>query len=198
MPQHHGPRPAEPRIPPLPVEEWDDSARRAVRLDDGDADRAVPAVLNIFATLANHPDLMRRWVVFANHVLAKSTLDPREREIAILRMGWNCGAVYEWGQHVAIGRECGLTDDDIARIAAGADAEGFTDHEAAIVRAADELWSDACITDATWAALATTYSEAQLMDLVFACGQYALVSMALNSFGVQPEPGLEGWPAGAG
>src|ERR1700752_2910396 len=73
-------------------------------------------LLNIMGTLLNHPELMRRWMVFANHVLGKSTLPAREREIVILRIGYLCRSGYEWGQHVVIARRSGLDDDDIRRI----------------------------------------------------------------------------------
>ena len=69
-------------------------------------------VLNIFATLARHPKLLKRWLVFGDHVLGKSTLSAREREIAILRVGWLCRCEYEWGQHVVIGRMVGLSERD--------------------------------------------------------------------------------------
>jgi alkylhydroperoxidase family enzyme len=151
-------------------------------------------MLNIFRTLANHPGLMKRWLVFGNHVLGKSTLPAREREIAILRIGWLCRAGYEWGQHVAIGKAAGLSDEEIARIPEGAAAPGWSAADRALLCATDELHADAFISDATWAELASTLSTQQLMDLVFTVGQYNLVSMALNSFGVQPEPGLAPLP----
>ena len=50
---------------------------------------------------------MKRWLVFGNHVLAKITLPPRDRELLILRTGWRCRAPYEWGQHVVIARAVG-------------------------------------------------------------------------------------------
>jgi len=59
--------------------------------------------------------------------------------------------------------------------------------------ATDELHGDAHISDTTWAGLAKHFSTKQLMDLVFTVGQYNLVSMALNSFGVQLDEGLPGW-----
>jgi hypothetical protein len=62
-----------------------------------------------------------------------------------------------------------------------------------LVRATDELHADACLSDATWQALSATYNQQQLMDLVFTVGQYNLVSMALNSFGVQLDDDLEGF-----
>jgi len=179
----------EPRIAPLPDEQIDPEVLGRIRQGPTGG-----TVLNIFRTLANHPGLMKRWLVFGNHVLGKSTLPAREREIAILRIGFLCRSGYEWGQHVAIGKAVGLSDEEIARIAEGAEAPGWSASDRALLRATDELHADAFISDATWAELASSLSTQQLMDLVFTVGQYNLVSMALNSFGVQPEPGLAPLP----
>jgi len=86
-----------------------------------------------------------------------------------------------------------LTDRDIERIREGPDAPGWDPFEAALVRAADELHRDAFVSDETWALLARRYDTRQLMDVVFTVGQYNLVSMALNSFGVQLDEGVEGF-----
>ncbi|MFQ5557242.1 MAG: carboxymuconolactone decarboxylase family protein [Acidimicrobiales bacterium] len=157
-----------------------------VRRPDGTA-------LNIFRTLAHHPDLMRRWMVFGNHVLAKSTLEDRDRELLILRIGWLCRAEYEWGQHVQIARSCGVTDDEIRRIQAGPEAAGWTDADRTLLRAADDLHRDQLISSSVWEALSRRLDVHQLMDLVFTVGQYTLVSMALNSFGVQLDDGAPGF-----
>jgi alkylhydroperoxidase family enzyme len=167
------------------VEDLDPEIRE--RLGDG-------PVLNIFRTLAQHPKLMKRWLVFGNHVLGRSSLPPRERELVILRIGWLCRSAYEWGQHVRIALASGLTQAEIDRIPSGPDAAGWSDLERALLRATDELHADAFIADATWAALARQLDTHQLMDLIFTVGQYNLVSMALNSLGVQPEPGLPPFP----
>ena len=172
------------RLDPKPSAEWDDETRALI----GESS------LNVFATLAHHPKLMKRWMVFGNHVLAKSTLPARDREILILRTGWNCRAPYEWGQHVAIGRSIGITDDDIERIAAGAEADGWDLFEACLLRAADELHNDQSLTDATYAELAQRYDEQQMLDLVFTVGQYHLVSMALNTMRVERDDGVTGVP----
>jgi 4-carboxymuconolactone decarboxylase len=178
-----------PRIPPVTDEaSLDDEARELLR-----STSPGPAV-NIFRTLARHPKLFKRWLVFANHVLFKSTLPARDREILILRTGWRCRAEYEWGQHVVIGKAVGLSDDEIARIAGGSDASGWDPFDAALVRAADELHDDNFVSDETWNALSARYTPHQLMDMVFVVGQYTLVSMALNTFGVQLDPGVEGFP----
>jgi 4-carboxymuconolactone decarboxylase len=182
---------AKPRVTPLPESEWTEEvsevlepARRAIGLG---------TVPNVLATLARHPKLLKRWNAFSNHILFKSTLAAREREILILRIGWLCQSEYEWGQHVLIGRRAGLTDEEIVRIKNGPDAPGWDAFDAALVRAADELHADAFIGDTTWKALGTRYGTEQLMDVVFTVGQYNLVSMALNTLGVQLDDGVKGF-----
>lgn len=175
---------SEPRLAPLA----DDELPAAVKELLGEA-----PYLNIFRTLAHHPGLMKRWLVFGNHVLAKSSLPARERELVILRIGWLCRAGYEWGQHVKIGLASGLGQDEIDRIPAGSKADGWNELDRALLDATDELHADAFISDATWQRLAGLDTQ-QRLDLVFTVGQYNLVSMALNTLGVQPEPGLPSLP----
>jgi len=177
-----------PRITPLDEKDWSDEARTELARMTGTG-----RTYNIFRTLARYPKLLKRWLPFANHVLFKSTLSPREREILILRIGWLCQSEYEFAQHVAIGRRAGLTDADIQRIVDGPEAPGWDPFEAALARAADELRRDAFVSPSTWAALTARYGTEQLMDAVFTVGQYNLVSMALNSLGVELDPGLEGF-----
>jgi len=178
------------RLRPLDDSEWDDDVREAL----GDRAGQGP-VLNIFRTLAHHPKLLKRWLVFAGHVLRKSALSPRHRELLILRTGWRCRSEYEWGQHVLIGKAVGLGDDEIVRITAGPEAPGWDPLEALLLRAADELHDEQCITDATWDALAGHLDTKQLIDVVFAVGEYTLVSMALNTLGVERDPGVPGFPS---
>lgn len=177
----------KPRVPPLADDQIDAETR--ARLGGG-------PLLEIFRTLAHHPKLLRRWLVFGTHVLGKNTLPARDRELLILRIGWLCRAEYEWTQHVLIGRGAGLSEEDIDRIAAGPDAAGLDDFDRVQLRAVDELYRDAFISDATWKALAERYDTEQMLDLIFTVGQYQLVSMALNSLGVQLDADLERLPEG--
>ena len=185
------PRLQAPRVAPLADDEMDAETRALLGATSSDIRRG--PILNIFRTLAHHPKLLKRWMVFGAHVLAKSTLPPRERELAILRIGWRCGSEYEWGQHVAIGRATGLSDEEIRRVAKGPEAPGWNAFDAAILRAVDELHDDSFLSDASWNALTAQWSTEQLIDLIFAVGQYTLVSMALNSLGVQLDAGVEGF-----
>ncbi|HJY39194.1 MAG TPA: carboxymuconolactone decarboxylase family protein, partial [Steroidobacteraceae bacterium] len=141
----------------------------------------------VFATLVRHQDLYRRWLPFANHVLFKSSLPAREREMAILRIGWLCRCGYEFHQHTRIGKASGLSDQEIERLQSDPAAAGWSEAESALLQAVDDLHGDQFIKDATWERLSKHYDTHQVIDLVFAVGQYTLVSMALNTFGVQIE-----------
>jgi uncharacterized protein YceH (UPF0502 family) len=186
------PRPTTPhrtmRVAPLTDDELDEQQAELLR------GVIVPgATQNIFRTLARHPGLFRRWMPFGGKLL-NGKLPARERELAILRVGWLCRSEYEWGQHVPIGRRAGLTDDEIARIPKGPRAPGWSDLDATVLRATDELHDDSCISDLTWERLAREYDEKQLIELVMVVGHYHLVSMALNTLGVPREEGVVGLP----
>ena len=183
-------RASEPRLQPLKPDQWDEELQGML----GGASGAFEGkVLNIFATLAHHPKLMKRWTVFGNHVLFKSTLPERDRELAILRVGWRAQSEYEWGQHVVIARRCDISDEEIERVKQGADAPGWSAFDATRLRAVDELRDDSCLSDATWEALSERYDDRQKMDLIFCVGQYTMVAMALNSLGVELDDGVPGF-----
>ncbi len=172
-----------PRITPLPSDERDPRTEELLaplRRPDG-------TELNIFATLARHPKLFKRWSAFGGTLLYSGTLPARERELLILRTGYLCRAAYEWGQHVEIGRAAGLSDDEIARVADGPAATGWSAGDADLLRAADELHTDNRIGDETWGALAAAWDEQQLIEVCMVVGQYHLVAFTLNSLGVEPE-----------
>lgn len=174
-----------PRIAPLADADMNADHREALAAQFGRG-----KVYNIFRTLARAPDAYRGFMRWGGYILSdKNSLAPREREIVILRAGFNWKSGYEWAQHVRIGKQCGLTDDEIARIKAGPDAPGWSAIDAALLRATDELTADAFISDKTWAQL-SSLSEKQRMDLVMTVGQYTQVSMMLNAFGVQLDDDL--------
>lgn len=174
-----------PRIAPLTDVEIGDEHRAML----GDRFRDGP-ILNIFRTLLKAPKAYKAFMWWGGYILSNhNAIPPREREIIILRTGYNWKSGYEWAQHERIGMDCGLTDEEIERIKIGPNAEGWTPIEAAMIRATDELTSDGFVSDATWEAL-SELTEKQRMDLVMTVGQYTQVSMMLNSYGVQLDDDL--------
>jgi 4-carboxymuconolactone decarboxylase len=183
-------RPATPRITPLPAAERSASASELLQ-----GVIVAGAEANIFTTLIRAEGLTRKWLPFGGKLLS-GKIPARERELLILRTGWNCRAAYEWGQHVGIGRAAGLTDEEIDRVPAGPGAPGWDAWDATLLTAADELHTDWCISDSTWATLADRYDTPQLIELPMLVGQYHMVAMTLNSLGVQLDDGLPGLPIG--
>ncbi|HMD51521.1 MAG TPA: carboxymuconolactone decarboxylase family protein [Solirubrobacteraceae bacterium] len=182
-----------PRIPPLPESEWPPRVRPTLEARGG----AISARLgdnNIFPTLARHPDLFAAWLPFGGFLLGRGVLGARERELLILRTGYNCGSAYEWGQHMRISEALGLDRGELLRVADGPGAEGWSAADAALLRAADELHEDAKISDETWAELSESYDERGLIEITMLVGHYHLVAYALNSLEVEPDDGLEGLP----
>ncbi|MGH8239946.1 MAG: carboxymuconolactone decarboxylase family protein [Steroidobacteraceae bacterium] len=150
---------------------------------------------NVYKTLAHHVELYNRWSPLGRFILDGSSLPPREREIVMLRMGWLCQSEYEWAQHARIGKsQAGLSNEDIHRIAEGPAAAGWSDFDRSLLRMVDELRYDTMISDATWQGLRAKYSVQQVMEALYTAAQYQLVSMALNSFGIQLEPGYPPFP----
>ena len=149
-------------------------------------------------TFARHAKLNETRGGRANFINRISKLEPRHREMLILRTGWDCQSEYEWAQHVGnVGRarDHGL---DPRSIAEGPTSPGWDGFERAILRAADELYRDSLVSDSTWSALGARYDASLLMSAVFTASSYRATSMALNAFGVQLEPGNERFPALAG
>jgi 4-carboxymuconolactone decarboxylase len=149
-------------------------------------------------TLARHERLNAARSPRANFINRVSALQPRHREMLILRTGWNAQSEYEWAQHVgSVGRarDYGL---DPRRIAEGADAPGWDPFEQSILHAADELYRDAMVSDRTWKELAARFDAPLLMSAVFTASSYRATAMALNAFGVQLEPDDERFPKVSG
>lgn len=147
---------------------------------------------NIFTTLVRAEGLTRRWLAFGGKLLS-GKIPARDRELLILRTGWNCQSEYEWAQHVVIGRSAGLTDDEIRRIPKGPGCQ-WGSFDSTLLRAADELHENYCLSDAIWAGLGDVYDTQQLIELPMLVGHYHMVAMTLNTLGVELDPGLSGFP----
>ena len=183
-------RPTSPRIEPISLDAMD--------FDLADIMATALTVngrpLNIFAVLGHHPKLLKRFNQLGGLLLNKGLVPAREREIVVLRIGWNARSEYEFGQHTVIGRRCGLTDGEIAALTRPPEANSWSRDDLALIALADDLSSDDCVANDTWAVLRDRWSEAQLVELLVLAGYYRLVSGFLNSTGVQLDEGVPGFP----
>jgi alkylhydroperoxidase family enzyme len=176
----------EPRIAALQPDQWNTAQHNVL---EPFAERK--QLFNIYTTLANNPDALTAFLAWGSYVLRRSSLDPRQRELVILRIGYLCCAGYEWAQHSRLGKQVGLTEVELTRIKIGPQSIDWNSPDRALLTAADELHHDHFVTDATWQLLQSHLTEQQCMDLVFIVGHYTQVCMILNTFGIQLDEGLE-------
>jgi alkylhydroperoxidase family enzyme len=181
------------RIPPLALSE--------VEQDVWDVVNAIRAPIGLGPAtelpgytllLARHPALLKGQFDMGA-ALFSGRLPARERELAVLRIGWLLQAPYEWGEHVDISQRYGVTKEEIDRVTRGSAAPGWSEHDAAILRAVEEMLARQTVSDSTWATLAKTWDEQQLIEFPIVVGQYAGIAIVQNTLRVRLEtdnPGL--------
>ena len=173
-----------PRLPALPPEERTERQQELldeismVVVDGVRKPREDQAALEI---LIRHAELYKAHMEVAKKYLSDCEMDIRDRELAILRIGWLSRAPFEWGAHVKIAKRNGVTADEIKRVIEGSAAPGWSKRDRAIVRAVEELHSDSMITDETWSDLQQFYNDKKLIELVILAGQYKTVAYYQNS-----------------
>lgn len=134
--------------------------------------------------LALQPALFGPFLQWASALALEGVLPRRDHELLALRASWHCHSEFEWVEHSGFARDIGMTGEELESIKAGPDA-GWVEHEAALLRAADELHADCGISEATWATLAGHYSPGELVEIPYVVGQYTMLSMVANGLGTK-------------
>jgi alkylhydroperoxidase family enzyme len=143
--------------------------------------------LNVQNMMAHHPKLMQAWMPFRNHVVANSTLLARQRELIILRTAHNCQADYEWQHHVERGLAAGLNKAEIDRVKQGPDASDWQADESALLSAADDCFSNFCISDKNVQEVSSHFNKQQQLDLVVTVGMYITLAFIIKTWDVPME-----------
>jgi len=142
----------------------------------------------LFTTLGRHRRLFRPWLRFASRLMPGGKLPRRDAELVILRVASLAPSEYEWGHHERIAQRFGLDRAAIERVRDGADAEGWSPRQVAILRAVDELHATRTLADGTWDALrAAGLNETELIELPMLVGHYEMLAMTLNALRVRPD-----------
>jgi 4-carboxymuconolactone decarboxylase len=175
-----------PRITPLQPDQWDDRLSRLLSLSPGGT--AEP--MGIFTTLARAPELFRRWLGFGGALLA-GQLPGRLRELVILRTAYRFDGRYEWAHHIELGRDQGISAEEIAALGGDLGSLPWPPLERAALAAVDETADDGAVSDGTWATLAGHLDSAELVELVMLIAHYMMLSTVLRSLRVPLEPQAE-------
>lgn len=150
--------------------------------------------LAILRTIAHHPRLLEPFLGFAATLATRGVLARRESELLALRAAWNCGSAFEWGHHARYARAAGLDEMEIARVASGPGAAGWSGRERLLLEVADELHQGQDVSAGTWQRMRECFDDAQLVEIPFVVGSYTMLSMVAKSTGVPLEEGLPPLP----
>lgn len=187
--------PGQTRVSGLPREEQGPATRFFLgltrRASGGDK------VLDVFSLLARLGAMFPRYLLFLSHILKGGSIGRADKERIILRVAWRVGCIYEWGHHVPMARELGISDDEILSLAQE-DSPHWDDRTRTFLRAADELVERRVLGDDAWQALAAELTENQLVEFCMLVGHYLMVAMTINTCGLELEPEyLDALPAAA-
>lgn len=175
-----------PRLAPRPVAGWPEGLLARTQDILGSEYRASA---NVYCTLANGPRLFEAWLHLGGQLLRRSTLDPRDRELVILRTTALAAGTYPFTQHVRIGREVGLSADDVDAVLTGPEHPHWDRSDRARLQAVDELMVNGTLDDATWEALTGQHTVQNLLDLLVTVGFYRMASWLLNAAGTELDDG---------
>lgn len=185
---------SEARIPPV-----EDLSQQQLELLEKTLHSQDGRPLNIFATLAHHPLLLRRITALGDTFLGNGALPARDRELVILRVAAVTASGYEWAHHSVIGRQVGLDAElDWLLEPLHSPSSSWTENERQLLSFADELLTSASVGDKTWRDVAADRTPAELLELVMLIGFYQLLAVFLRSVRVERDPGLPEPPPQAG
>jgi enoyl-CoA hydratase len=171
---------AQPRIRPVddPDAEQAELLSKTLLTKDG-------RPLNLFATLAHHPRLLKRFNVLGGFFLSHGELPARERELVILRVAARTGSEYEYAQHVVIGQQVGLSAQEMEQVRGPLDV--WPEDDRTLLRFVDEMIDSDGAAVTTWEALCSRYPDDQMMEMSLLVGFYRMLAGFLLVIGVQVE-----------
>jgi 4-carboxymuconolactone decarboxylase len=179
----HQRRPSLPRL--LPIQKV---VERAI-------ERGEERSANLMGTMAHNPTLRMALGTYSQVLFDPDLVEPRLRELAILRIAWNTQCRYEFGQHTLLSKPVGITDYEIERTTRALDQGSWLPRERAVLQMTDDLYIDDCVSDATWDELEQHFTGAQIIALMSVPLSYRLYAGLMNSVGLQANQGIPGWPS---
>ena len=186
-----------PRIEPSRAEEVLAPARQLMAKISGAASgKATPVpdehIPEMLLTAMCNRELFELLVNVSVQLLKNSSFELRDRQLLILRVGWLQQIPYIWGEHVIVSKRVGFSSEDIEQVIVGSSSDHWTEHERALLQAAEELIDTAMISDATWDVLARDFGEKQLFELPVLVGQFSTVGYFQNALRIRLSAGNQG------
>jgi len=177
------------RIEPLPRE-------TSVAVAEGAGVHRMMGELEVFRVLNHHPRVAKGFHDLLASMLFDARLDPRVRELVIMRLGWCTGSVYEWTQHWRIARLLGVCDEDLLAVRGDWRAHpGFGPAERAALAAVDDVLAHGVVGERTWSDVVAAFPDpADRIELVMVIACWRMVATVLESLQVPLDDGMSPWP----
>lgn len=176
----------------FPLLEPEEAKRRAAEVGV----RKELAGVNAFRSLLNHARTAGAIGNLLSTLLFEGSLDPRMRELVILRTGWRTASEYEFCQHVGVARRLKISDEDILGVRDPESCKSYSELDRAVIRLTDELLAGTEISPPTWSTLTRALDTAQLIELLAVTANWRFFALYLKAAGVPLDPGVPGWPEG--
>jgi 4-carboxymuconolactone decarboxylase len=185
------------RLAPVPADQWDEESRAMLRGHLRTAEKYLsgqpdaPPLPNVLGVLGHHLSLGSAWLHYNGVLLQDAALEPRLRELLVLRVAWKARSRYEWVQHARLGQQAGLTAAHVEAVTRGAADDLWTPLERLLLEATDQLLDRSRIDDATWAALEQHLDSRQLLEVPFVVGSYLCLALVFNSVDLELDADMD-------
>jgi alkylhydroperoxidase family enzyme len=201
-----------PRIKPVPRAEASDDIRRHYDTMFGpdrdptvDPGTATGTPGNWWTVWARTPGILK---AFSAYPAAESALDPKLRELAVLRTGYARASHFVFSQHCKGARRVGVAEEKVAAVPYWTVADVFTDEERAVLAYADGLILEGGrVHDQVFAALRRHLGEEEILALTYFVNMYALHATSTKALRLEyddvpervveipapDEPGVQDW-----
>jgi alkylhydroperoxidase family enzyme len=150
--------------------------------------KRIDPMINVFHMMSHAETAIRPFMRLGNALLFKGALDDVLREIVILRVGHITGSTYEVHQHRIVGRNCGMTDEQIDAVALGAEAGIFDARQKLAIRMVDEVIADVRMSDTTFSDAVSTFNSREITEILIVIGFYNMIAGVLENLQVEIEP----------
>jgi alkylhydroperoxidase family enzyme len=188
----------------IPLLSPDEAQRRFAEFRVGEAVNnpnlaSAMSKLNVVRALLQNPAVTAAQSHLAGALMASKTLNPRLRELVILRTGWRTKSEYEFCQHVGIARQLQMSDEEILGVRDPANCKAFSELDRAVIAMADELNDNSEVSGKTWSILERFFAPAELVELILVAGFWRMMAGFLKTARIPLDPidpTVAGWPEG--
>lgn len=144
-------------------------------------------VLNVFKVMAHSPELMTSWWQMMTVLFTRLELPARDRELAILRLFQIKGGAYGFAHHVRMGKQAGLTDEQIADLSFHQGSPYFDDHDRMVLRYTDAVTTLDPGAPVIAEQVKRSIGERQLVELTFCIANWNLMAHVLEPLQIDME-----------